>query len=152
MYLSRLSYYSLNRISDVGLKIADELKSIIASCKKNNPTSGLSGALLFSDKYFAQILEGDRKAVTETFCRISQDQRHSDIVILQSRPIDMRTFTDWSMAFAGQSELAEALYNKYSTYNEFNPAKMTAGSLEKLMEDLVGSGENTTRVARAPAS
>ena len=152
MYLSRLSYYSINRISDLGLKVADELKAIIGSCKQNNPTSGLSGALLFSDKYFAQILEGDRKAVTETFCRISQDKRHSDIVILQSRPIDVRTFTDWSMAFAGHSELAEALYNKYSTYNEFNPAKMTAGSLERLMEEIVEAGENTARVARAPGA
>ena len=150
MYLSRLSYYSKITIADLELKVGDELKKIILSCKKNNPSQGLSGALLFSDKYFAQILEGDRKAVTETFCRISQDPRHSDIVMLRAVPISERTFVDWSMAFAGQSEVVESLYNKYSTFNEFNPAKMTADSLERFIEELVSTDPaNLARVSTA---
>ncbi len=136
MYLFRLTYYSHNKISQSGANLTQELKSILQSCRKNNPGSGISGALMFSDEYFAQILEGDRKAVTQTFCRISLDPRHGDIVILHAHPVEARRFADWTMAFAGQSEKSDALYNKYSTYSTFNPAKMTAASLEALIQDL----------------
>ena len=110
----------------------------------------MSGALLFSDRYFGQILEGDRKAVTETFCRISRNPRHSDIVMLRALPIGQRTFVDWSMAFAGQSEVIESLYDKYSTFNQFNPAQMTAESLERFIEEPVASDAgNLARISNA---
>ena len=40
------------------------------------------------------------------------------------------------MAFAGQSEVSDVLYNKYSTSASFNPAKMTGASLEALIGEL----------------
>ena len=148
MYLMRLTYYSHNKIVEQGAKQTEELKAILAACSRNNPNDGISGALLFSKSHFAQILEGDRKAVTSTFCRIAQDPRHSDIVILKAAPIDERTFTNWAMTFAGQSDTADSLYNKYSPLPKFNPAKMTARSLEGLIEELVA---NDVNVAKARA-
>lgn len=142
MYLMRLTYYSHNLIVESGAKLTQELKSILESCSRNNPPNGISGALLFSQKYFAQILEGDRKAVTATFNRIAKDPRHTDIVILKAAPIDERTFSNWAMTFAGQSDAVDKLYNKYSPQQEFNPAKMTAHSLEGLIEELVANDKN----------
>lgn len=139
MYLFRLTYYSHNKLTGSGDELTEGLRSILVACRKNNPANGISGALLFSNRFFGQILEGDRKAVTETFCRISNDPRHSDIVILQAKPIEHRRFDDWAMTVAGNSELSEKLYNRFSTYNEFNPAKMSAESLEALIEALAGS-------------
>ena len=136
MYLFRLTYYSHNKIAGAADTLTKELKGILNACKKNNPGSGISGALMFSNQFFAQTLEGDRKAVTETFCRISQDPRHGEIVILHAHPIDFRRFDDWTMAFAGQSEVSDVLYNKYSTSASFNPAKMTGASLEALIGEL----------------
>ena len=152
MYLMRMIYYSHNQIRSNGGKVTDELKQILSSCAKNNPQNGISGALLFSQKYFAQILEGDRKAITETFIRISQDNRHSDIVILNSMPIDKRQFLNWSMTFAGQTEVADLLYNEYSPTTNFNPAKMTAESLAKLIERLVEVEKNVAKTQKQKAT
>jgi len=145
MYLFRLTYYSRNKIAEGNASLTDSLKSILQSCKKNNPGSGISGALMFSNDYFAQVLEGDRKSVTETFCRISQDPRHGDIVILHAHPIEQRLFGDWAMSFAGQSEASEVLYNRYSTYASFNPAKMSGASLEALVVELANTEHQVAR-------
>lgn len=145
MYLFRLTYYSRNKIAEGSVSLTDSLKGILQSCKKNNPGSGISGALMFSNDFFAQVLEGDRKAVTETFCRISQDKRHGDIVILHAHPVEQRLFGGWAMSFAGQSEASEALYNKYSTYASFNPAKMSGASLEALVVALANTEHQVAR-------
>lgn len=135
MYLSRLIYYSRNAIPETGNPLRAELKGILDACQRNNPPMGVSGALLFNETYFAQVLEGDRKAITETFCRISADPRHSDLVILEACPIDRRRFAAWSMGFVGEP-VAEEVHRRYCISNQFNPAKMTADALLGFMVEL----------------
>lgn len=137
MYLFRLIYYSKNAAAhsdDPNLRA--ELKDILQTAKSNNMASGVTGALLFNQTYFAQVLEGDRKAVTETFCRIMNDPRHNDHVILDARAIKERRFADWSMCFVGQP-VSEEVQRRYCTSNEFLPMKMTAQSLLGFMEELI---------------
>lgn len=117
--------------------MAAGMKGIINVSKMNNPPAGITGALVFNDHYFAQILEGDRKSVTRTFCRVVGDNRHTDIVILDAQPVEHRVFEGWAMAYAGHSVDVDRIYLKYSTATGFAPAKMTAASLCNLIEDLV---------------
>lgn len=148
MYLFRLIYYSRNAI--VGSDdphFRDDLRSILDAAKRNNMASGVTGALLFNQSYFAQVLEGDRKAVTQTFCRIVQDPRHADPVILEARPITKRRFADWSMCFVGQP-VAEEVHRRYCVSNEFMPAKMTADSLLGFMEELIDAVPQAVRTNR----
>lgn len=129
MYLFRLVYYSRSVIKSLGLPVKQEIKSILHSAKRNNPSLGLTGGLVFNDAYFAQVLEGDRKAVTSVFCKLATDKRHSDLVIMSAEPIEHRAFKRWSMAYAGHSDPLDLLYIKYGIALGFNPAKMTAGNL-----------------------
>ena len=144
MYLFRLIYYSRNAIPDSEAPQRAELKGIIEACRRNNPPLGVTGALLFNQTYFAQVLEGDRKAVTETFCRIANDPRHTDLVILEARPIERRRFADWSMGFVS-SAAAEEVHRRYCISSQFNPAKMTADSLLGFMEELSEASPQTVR-------
>lgn len=147
MYLFRLVYYSRNIIKDLARPMAAEVKAVMHSSNRNNPALGITGALLFNDQYFAQILEGDRKAVTSTFCRIAADQRHSDLVILEARPVSAREFDGWAMAYAGHSPEVDHLYLKYGTAIGFAPAKMDANALCGLIRDLVATD---SRIAMTP--
>ena len=144
MYLFRLIYYSRNLIPDQDAPQRRELKDIIEACRRNNPPFGVTGALLFNQSYFAQVLEGDRKAVTETFCRICSDPRHSDLVILEARPITQRRFANWSMGFVS-AEVAEEVHRRYCISSQFNPAKMTADSLLGFMVELCEAAPQTVR-------
>lgn len=145
MYLHRMIYYSRNAIKELQKPIKAEVRSILDQSARNNPPLGITGALLFNGTFFAQILEGDRKAVTETFCRISNDPRHTDIVIMEMRPIDRRRFSDWCLAFAGHSDEIDQLYVKYGLTVSFNPAKMTARSLLEFVDELFEHDEYVTR-------
>lgn len=147
MYLFRLVYYSRNAIKDLGRPIAAEMKGIMSVSNMNNPPAGITGALVFNDHYFAQILEGDRKSVTSTFCRLVGDDRHTDIVILDAQPVDNRLFDGWAMAYAGHSPDVDRIYLKYSTAIGFAPSKMTADSLCNLVADLV---QTDSRIAMTP--
>lgn len=148
MYLFRLVYYSkmvAQNPEDPHLRA--DLKGILESAKRNNMVNGVTGALLFNKQYFAQVLEGDRKAVTETFIRISHDPRHSDHVILDARAIEKRRFADWSMCFVGQP-VSEEAHRRFGITNEFLPMKMTAEALVGFMEELIETAPAAVRTNR----
>lgn len=77
------------------------IRSILAQSRAKNARLCVTGALLFSEGYFCQVLEGERAAVEEIFSAIESDPRHRDVTLLTFRPATPRRFADWSMAYAG---------------------------------------------------
>jgi len=146
MYLFRLIYYSRNIIRPEKGPVTDQLRAILDQCRRNNPPLGITGAMIFDGAYFAQVLEGDRKAVTELFCRIANDPRNTDPVILEATAISERRFTDWMMGFAGHSADLDPIYVRYGSKAEFNPAKMTAEALLGFVVELSSKDMRGPRV------
>lgn len=141
MYLSRLLYYSVNRVQNQGGNLQQELKEIMLASQRNNPPLGVSGALIFNYNYFAQVLEGDRKVITHVFNKSTQDSRHSDIVLLETRPIQERMFVTWNMAFVGAA-VTENELRRFGSSSEFRPEKMTAESLLGFVQEVVDVNAN----------
>ena len=78
---------------------ADDLEKILKSSKRNNSGVAVTGLLLYSGEHFIQVLEGAAETVAEVFAgRISEDPRHSKIVLLIHEGIEERSFDSWSMA------------------------------------------------------
>jgi hypothetical protein len=84
---------------------------MLKTARRRNPQCNVGGALLVSDGRFVQALEGDKKDVQATFERISLDPRHTGIEILCAQTTNKRRFTEWSMAYVGDSE---SLRNQYA--------------------------------------
>ncbi len=141
MYLSRLLYYSVNRVDNQDGTLQQELKEIMLASQRNNPPLGVSGALIFNYNYFAQVLEGDRKVITHVFNKCTQDNRHSDIVLLETKPISERMFVTWNMAFVGAA-VSENELRRFGSSSEFRPEKMTAESLLGFVKDVVDVNAN----------
>ncbi|MFK8036137.1 MAG: BLUF domain-containing protein [Hyphomicrobiales bacterium] len=137
MYLSRLAYYSLVSLDSSNASAFRQVRSVLETATQNNLESGLTGGLLFNPTYFAQVMEGDRQVISDTFCRIAQNPKHKNIVILDAQPISERIFKSWHVGFAGKSELAKKLYVKYGTKSQFDPSKMTASALVSFISELV---------------
>jgi len=102
MDLYQLVYCSRNTICEQGDHLAEAVSAILAAARHNNRQAGVTGALLFTQSWFAQVLEGPRDAVEATFERIQSDMRHGDVTVLSFLPAGQRSFPDWSMAFAGE--------------------------------------------------
>ena len=82
-----------------------QLKRILDAAHSNNSAAGVTGALLFSGRHFAQVLEGPQAAINERYRRIAEDTRHNNVTTLLYEPAGERQFADWSMALCGAEEV-----------------------------------------------
>jgi hypothetical protein len=89
---------------------ADEalLADILRSSRRNNPQVGVTGALVYSARRFAQVLEGPAAEVEAVFERIQCDPRHDNITVLEVSSPAARAFAGWSMAFTRDARAAPA--------------------------------------------
>jgi hypothetical protein len=77
----------------------EDLLELLTQCRRDNEHHHITGILFYSHGNIAQLFEGEPEIVESLFERISHDGRHSHVQKLISKPIDARSFTDWSMAF-----------------------------------------------------
>jgi Sensors of blue-light using FAD len=74
-----------------------ELQHLLAECRRNNAKLDVSGILLYQDRSFFQILEGERDVVETLFEKIAKDPRHTRTTKIIVEPIAQRAFGEWTM-------------------------------------------------------
>jgi len=129
MDLVRLVYFSRNRLDLAKGALNERVSEILTKSVANNREADISGGLIFSKDWFAQALEGDRVAVTETFARIERDKRHGDVTRHAFKAIEKRRFSYWWMAAAGWTPETAELFRRFSGADQFDPRGMSADSI-----------------------
>ena len=116
-----------------------ELRAIVSGARWRNKTENVTGALLYSDAAFAQVLEGPREIVERIFDRIAVDRRHADVTVLSFTPTHQRSFPDWSMAFFGQTPPVSADPTGHLAYGSVltGPRVTTGSEVLRLLERVV---------------
>jgi hypothetical protein len=76
-----------------------DLQEMLDQCRRDNARLGVTGVLFYSHGNIAQLLEGEPAVLEPLYEKISQDGRHSNVAQLTNKPITVRSFPDWSMAF-----------------------------------------------------
>jgi hypothetical protein len=104
MALIHVAYASAARIDFSEL----DLRKLLESARRVNEGIDVTGMLLYLERSFFQIVEGEADVVTALYEKIGRDKRHHRIVKLIEEPIAERDFRDWSMGLARvtSSELA----------------------------------------------
>jgi hypothetical protein len=92
----RLMYRSRSTLSEADRRI--ELGKIFSTARSNNKRKDVTGALLLTEHWFVQTLEGDEPTVRGLFSRIETDPRHDEVVLLEAVPVGDRVFSRWAMA------------------------------------------------------
>ena len=105
--LYRLVYHSRNC---TGPGQEATVAEILARSRVNNSRMGVTGALLYRDGYFIQVLEGPCDAVEAVFERIQQDPRHDEVNLLMFGPVERRGFPVWSMEYLANPEAISNLF------------------------------------------
>ena len=106
MSLFRLVYAEHVTLERMSLIWHDEQILLVSRC--NNEAAEITGALLFSDTNFSQVLEGPRAEVERLDETLNHDPRHKDLLLLLSEPLlAARQFPDWSMAYIGPNQWAK---------------------------------------------
>ena len=134
--LSRLIYASIEsrNIS------SEDIEQILAASRKNNLVDGVTGMLCHGNGRFLQYLEGDETPVKNIYNRISEDDRHKDVVILDRANLERRIFGDWSMGFINvENILTEITLNEITKSGDFCPEKLDATTAFQLIKRLKAS-------------
>lgn len=92
----RLIYRSHMRIPQEQRKAV--LGEIFSAARSNNKRQEVTGALLVSDNWFVQALEGEEQAVRSLYEHIARDTRHERVAVVDEQTVDGRAFGRWSMA------------------------------------------------------
>lgn len=75
-----------------------QLQQLGEAASEKNKKLDITGVLMASGGLFYQVLEGPEQAVDQLYASISEDERHTDLVMLQSESrLTARVFPDWSM-------------------------------------------------------
>jgi len=97
--ISRSMFYLLYVSRETHKMTSKELREILAVARERNGQLGISGLLLYKNGRFMQFLEGPEDAVRSLMNKVSVDQRHQDVMVLQEDIAESRQFPTWGMAF-----------------------------------------------------
>jgi blue light- and temperature-responsive anti-repressor len=150
MSLVRLVYYSRNQLDPSRGALSDRVSDILAASVANNRKADISGGLIFNGEWFAQALEGDRVAVTETFARIQRDDRHGEVATIECRLTEARRFSFWWMAAAGWSADNAALFRQHCGSESFTPYRLDGEATCDLISAVLNHQMNTPSESTAP--
>ena len=76
-----------------------ELLYLLEQARLRNLRRHITGMLLYSNRTYLQVLEGEAKDVRELYDAICKDPRNEGNVILRESETLSRKFPDWSMGF-----------------------------------------------------
>lgn len=76
-----------------------DLERILADARSGNAARGVTGALVYVEGVFLQILEGKEATVRELMRHIAADSRHGAVKVFHEAEVDEPLFGNWRMAF-----------------------------------------------------
>lgn len=138
----RLVYRSHSRIPAEGRRA--ELGEVFSTARSNNKAADITGALLITDNYFVQALEGEEAAVRALYERIGRDPRHEDLMLVDEKAVDHRVFSRWAMAEVSKDGSADIPLLANSEHGGISPAAPRPSTREqydvlRLMRNTIGA-------------
>ena len=106
----RVLYQSESRITGTETDVRSQVASIIDMARRYNERDDLTGAMLFVDGVFVQVLEGEPGKLEATFERICRDLRHRRSVLHEFSEATERVFAGWAMAEVPGISNADGLF------------------------------------------
>jgi hypothetical protein len=146
----RLVYHSTSAIPDYPEVVGLALDDILEAARNRNVQCGCSGALIYADRQFLQVLEGPVAAVDETLERIMQDKRHTNVRLIARVPAQELLFERWPMAFLSEPELRPML-KQVGLNGTFDISRMPVDLIGPFLSSVLAPVVQAARSERLPA-
>lgn len=112
------------------------LHAVGARAAAKNEEVGITGALIYRDGRFVQLLEGDHEAVARTMSRIDRDPRHFEVTIMLAETCADRLFPDSWMALIESRTIIDRVLQKMLRGLQFNPVQWPGADIRRFFEEL----------------
>ena len=99
----QLVYRSRSKVFSRPEDMTEAIRAILNVSRAANARYGITGALLFNGKHFAQALEGPVEHVTALMHRIELDIRHTEVTVVKEGWVTGRDFGGWAMAYVDEA-------------------------------------------------
>ncbi len=105
-----------------------ELKTLLTDARERNKRRNITGLLIYKNRTFMQVLEGEESVVHELFEKIKRDPRNNAMVKLVEEPIVKRDFANWYMGFENLEHYSQQALPAYVEIfdNQLNDEKIDA--------------------------
>ena len=84
----------------------DELCALLTQARAFNRERGITGLLVYRNREFMQLLEGERDEVLALYRHIENDPRHRQVHRIWDGPIAARSCQHWAMGCAEPTDRA----------------------------------------------
>lgn len=98
--------------------VHDDIQVLMQKSGRFNDQNKITGCLVYHDKSFIQLLEGDEKKVRNLFGKISRDNRHKDIVLLNLEESNFSLFSKFSIVHNNFKDLTDQVRHKRMLFHE----------------------------------
>ena len=115
------------------------IDAIMSQSRQFNPSSGITGILVYGGGIFLQAIEGGREAVSDLYGHIQKDARHKNVVLLHYEEISERHFGGWTMGQVNLAKLNTSIVLKYSERPELDPYAVSGRVSLALLEELMAT-------------
>lgn len=102
MMISRLLY-----ISDMRISLDQQVTTIVEQSRLWNARVGITGALVRTDRHFVQFIEGAVELVEDMARKLTCDERHANMRIIDAGIDDRRRFSNWTLAYSGPDDFID---------------------------------------------
>ena len=88
----------------------EDILEILTCARINNEVHGITGMLIYSNREFVQLIEGEKDKIKALYDNIKADNRHTSVKVFHEGYIQSRSFAGWSMSFrelTDQDDLSE---------------------------------------------
>lgn len=109
--------YAISYVSTANLDLQEQgVNDIMKKANEFNKREEITGILLYNERSFFQLIEGEKKTIQDLYERITQDSRHQDIIKFLEQPVSRPSFDGYMTDFItdnnkfDQSQLKEYLH------------------------------------------
>ncbi len=74
-----------------------EVADLLETSQRNNAERQITGFLLYNERNFLQLIEGDPADLRRLMHSLYLDKRHSGVVVLENVEVSWRAFPAWHM-------------------------------------------------------
>jgi len=134
--MHQIVYYSRLNKTAVNGSTLSLLREIVDVSQRNNARDDITGALIFDNEWFLQILEGPAEAIDRTYHRIQKDPRHDLVTLVERRTATNRLFPEWGMGGTIRSMDVQEIFLDHGIAGAIEPARLPASTIVSLALDL----------------
>lgn len=127
--------YAISYVSTANPELRDHsISDIMAKTNEFNKSRDITGILLYNERSFFQLIEGEKNIIEDLYRKITEDSRHHDIIKFLEKPVSRLPFDGYMTDFITDTKrFKEAKLKNYLHYIEvLNPESQIA--LKRVME------------------